>query len=204
MTQPLPDQDDLIYREMMTHIPLFTHRNPETVAIMDENNPGLAEEALKHKTVRTIWQRKTSAGERLNDSRIQVFNNDPDDFFSQIKKESLDILIIGDLWKKNVADCLNALHADGFYIQLCESSHDLAALKNHQQILRSAGFSDVLPLNFPGAAGWRTAMMAVKEGTIRHPREKDIFNKPFSTRYYNLDMHKAAFALPEFMRTELA
>ena len=33
--------------------------------------------------------------------------------------------------------------------------------------------------------------------------EKDIFNKSFSTRFYNLDVHKAAFALPEFMRIEL-
>ena len=75
-----------------------------------------------------------------------------------------------------------------------------------QQSILSAGFFDVLPLHFPEpgfTSGWRAAMMAMKQGTIKRPREKDIFNKAFTTRYYNLDVHRAAFALPEFMRKEL-
>lgn len=203
MTHPLPDHDDLIYREMIIHIPLFTHRRPETVAILDPDNRGLLEEALKHGTIKTLWQIGASQGKTVTDARIKLFHDGADDFFSKTEKESLDILIMGNLAKRNHAACLNALSAEGFYIELCESSIDLPALKNNQQTLLAAGFSDVLPLNFPQIFGWRTAMIAVKEGTIRHPREKDIFNKTFSTRYYNLDMHRAAFALPEFMRAEL-
>jgi spermidine synthase len=31
-------------------------------------------------------------------------------------------------------------------------------------------------------------------------REKDVANKPFETVYYNSDIHRAAWAMPEFFK----
>ena len=45
--------------------------------------------------------------------------------------------------------------------------------------------------------------MATKRAAFKRVREKEIFNRPFTTRYYNYDVHKAALVLPEFMRSEL-
>jgi len=59
-------------------------------------------------------------------------------------------------------------------------------------------------MNFAVPSGSRTAIMAIKTGTFKRIREKDIYNKPFATKFYNFDMHKAALALPEFVREELA
>lgn len=201
MSNALPDRDAIIYREMMTHIPLFAHRHPQKIALWDEHDSGLTQEILKHASVTTLWQKDV-----LSDPRIQPIKNDMQEFLIQIEKNSLDILIIGSTTKIDFHHCIHALHTNGILIQLCESFFDLSALKNKQQQLKKIGFADVLPLNFPQSnfvSGWRGAVMAIKEGTIKHPREKDIFNRSFTTDYYNLDVHRAAFALPEFMRAEL-
>ena len=207
MTEPLFDHDALIYREMMTHIPLFAHRNPQKIAILDENQRGLSEEVLKHPTVATVWQAETPHA-ILTDPRISYFANSINEFLLRKEgKDSLDVLIIGSVTKPDFNHCFESLHKDGLFIQLCESTFDLLALKNIQQQLKATGFADILPLNFPQpnfTSGWRAAILASKEGTVKRPREKDIFNKTFSTSYYNLDMHRAAFALPEFMREKLA
>ncbi|HSW69994.1 MAG TPA: hypothetical protein VLI69_07595 [Gammaproteobacteria bacterium] len=204
MSESLFDQDELIYREMMAHTPLFAHRKPETIAIWNDLDGGITPEILRHDTVNTVWQIE---GSEHSDSRVKYFSGHINEFLLQAEKDSLDVLIIGDLADKiDFQHCINALRAEGLLVQICESSFNLSALKNTQQQLKNAGFQDILPLNFPQphfVSGWRAAMMAIKEGTIKRPREKDIFNKTFITGYYNLDMHKAAFALPEFMREEL-
>lgn len=206
MSDTLIDHDALIYREMMTHIPLFTHRKPQNVAIFDDGNRGLIEEVLKHDTVTTVWHIGNSQNKLSGDSRIKHVDGTLQDFLVQTEKNALDILIIGSTTPVEFKHCLNALHIDGIFIQLCESSYNLTALKSLHQPLKSAGFADIMPIHFfqPNfVSGSRAAVVASKDGTIKRPREKDIYNKKFTTVYYNLDMHKAAFALPEFMREEL-
>lgn len=45
--------------------------------------------------------------------------------------------------------------------------------------------------------------MARKGGDLTDFRERGAATKGFATRYYNVDTHKGALALPEFMRAEL-
>ncbi len=205
MTETLFARENPIYREMMTHVPLFAHRKPQHIAIHDEDCRGLAEEALKHADIATVWL--VGSQEKLQDARTQSFPGTLHEFLLQADKGSIDLLIIGSTDPVDLDLCINALREDGILIQLGESPFDLPALRKTQLALKTAGFADTLPLNFPQPhfpTGWRAATMASKHGTIKRPREKDIFNKTFATGYYNLDMHKAAFALPEFMRKEFA
>lgn len=46
--------------------------------------------------------------------------------------------------------------------------------------------------------------MARKGAPLDGFRERDAAGKPFATRYYNADIHRAALAQPEFMREALA
>ncbi len=205
MSHSLFDSHAIIFQEMLAHIPLFTHRKPHHVAILNDHEHGVIQEVLKHPTVSHIWQIMAQQnGNENRDTRIKHCYGQSEDYLAQIGPSALDVLIIG---QKPVESDFTLyhkiLHSDGILIQLCESPFDLADLKTKQQQLKKAGFHDIQALQFPEPTGWRAAIMATKHGTIKRPREKDIFNKPFSTRYYNFDIHKAAFALPEFMRTEL-
>ena len=49
-------RDEFIYQEMMAHVPLFAHGNARDVLIIGGGDCGIAEEALKHKTLQRLVQ----------------------------------------------------------------------------------------------------------------------------------------------------
>jgi spermidine synthase len=49
-------KDEFIYQEMMAHVPLFAHGKARDVLIIGGGDCGIAEEVLKHKTVRRLTQ----------------------------------------------------------------------------------------------------------------------------------------------------
>jgi spermidine synthase len=49
-------KDEFIYQEMMSHVPLFAHGKARDVLIIGGGDCGIAEEVLKHKTVRHLTQ----------------------------------------------------------------------------------------------------------------------------------------------------
>jgi spermidine synthase len=48
--------DEFIYQEMMAHVPLFAHGNARDVLIIGGGDCGIAEEVLKHRTVKRLTQ----------------------------------------------------------------------------------------------------------------------------------------------------
>jgi len=49
-------RDEFIYQEMMSHVPLFAHGDAREVLIVGGGDCGIAEEVLKHKTVKRLTQ----------------------------------------------------------------------------------------------------------------------------------------------------
>src|SRR3989440_6634552 len=49
-------KDEFVYQEMMSHVPLFAHGNAKDVLIIGGGDCGIAEEVLKHKSVRRLTQ----------------------------------------------------------------------------------------------------------------------------------------------------
>lgn len=49
-------KDEFIYQEMMSHVPLFAHNHARDVLIVGGGDCGIAEEVLKHKSVRRLTQ----------------------------------------------------------------------------------------------------------------------------------------------------
>jgi spermidine synthase len=49
-------KDEFIYQEMMSHVPLFAHGRAREVLIIGGGDCGIAEEVLKHKTVKRLTQ----------------------------------------------------------------------------------------------------------------------------------------------------
>jgi spermidine synthase len=49
-------KDEFVYHEMMTHVPIFAHGRAKEVLIVGGGDCGIAEEALKHKSVERLTQ----------------------------------------------------------------------------------------------------------------------------------------------------
>ncbi|VVC74817.1 Polyamine aminopropyltransferase [Aquicella siphonis] len=219
----LSEQDGFFYHEMLAHPALFSHSRPQHVAIVGVNH-GILQEVLKHSSVETVtclsensdiqepvalyfshWSQETK------DQRVRHHRQNPLDWFRRQPDAAFDIIIqthrLESTFSGHYQYYLSALKPNGILVQPCLTSliHYKALKPMMQQILAS-GFEECQTLNFPQPShpyGSRTILMAVKSPAVKRIREKDIFNRCFTTRYYNLESHKAALALPEYVRQEL-
>ncbi len=226
----LSSRDNFLYHEMMTHPVLYSHPDPKRVWIIGGGDCGSLQEVLKHPEVESaiqieIDERVTRLAERYfpelcranGDPRAQLKFDDGIRWVREAPAGSVDVIIVdstdplgpgeGLFTEAFYRDCLKCLDEDGLLIQQSESPlfhpHILHPMRRAMQ---AAGFREVKTLFFPQPvypSGWWSGTVAAKRA-IGAPRESDIQARPFKTRYYNLDIHRAAFAAPEFFREAAA
>ncbi len=173
----LEERTQMIFREMMTHPAIFTHASPEHIAILGDPDSQILQEVLKHSEIKEVYHNTTS--------------------------QKVDILINAGIHTTNSKNYSTLLNPNGIFIQKSSSPFEISAIQLLMQDLKSMGFNEFQILTFPQPSvdtGLGSAIMAMKQGIFRRIREKNIFNKPFKTHYYNFDVHHAAMVLPEFMR----
>ena len=227
----LTDRDNFIYHEMLTHPAIFTHDNPKRILIIGGGDCGTLKEVLKHEDVEEVWQveideRVTRIAERFfpelcshnQDKRAHFYFGDGIKWVADAEPESYDIIIIdstdpvgpaeGLFSKPFYQQCYKALRKNGIMVQQSESPlFHLDLIKSMRNAMKESGFSDVLTLNFPQCtypSGWWSATMGGKGNKLIHIRLQDIVDKSFETHFYNLGIHQASTAYPEFFRKSLA
>lgn len=219
----ISENDSFFYHEMLAHPALFSHATPKKVAIIG-NSFGVLPEVLKHTSIshvacvsenhlldETIAQYFTECTSAKTDARVQYYKSNALTWLQENQTAEFDIIIQSqhsdNFLQEHYQHYHRALGEEGILVQPCKSSLlQLKSLKPIYQNVKQAGFQDWQVLNFPQpshAPGWRTIILATKRSAFKRVREKEIFNRPFATRYYNYDVHKAASVLPEFMRSEL-
>ncbi len=224
-------RENFIYHEMMTHPVLYTHAAPQHVVIIGGGDCGTLREVLRHPEVESavqveIDERVTRLAEQyfpelceLNDDpRAALIFGDGIQWIKNAAAESLDVIIIdstdpigpaeGLFSQPFYEDCLHALRPGGMIVQQSESPLlHLHILRAMHTALRAADYADVKTLQFPQMiypSGWWSATIARKGEKIAGLREADVAKKPFETKYYNAEIHRAAFVLPTFLRDALA
>ena len=227
----LTTRDNFLYHEMMSHPALFTHPNPKKVAIIGGGDCGTLREVLKHPGVEKCTQ--IDIDEKVTWASQQWFpelcesNDDPraellfDDGIAWVKNcepGSMDLIIIDSTDPVGPAeglfavdfyrDCLKALKPEGILVQQSESPllHSNSIIKKIHEDMKEAGFHQCHTLPFPQPVyptGWWSCTMASPLGSVTNFRVEDVAAKTFATEYYNLDIHRAALAMPEFMKRDL-
>ncbi len=223
----LTSRDNFLYHEMMAHPVLFTHTSPKRVVIIGGGDCGTLREVLKHREVESVIQcdideRVTRLSEQYfpelcdsnADPRATLMFDDGIAYMKALEPESVDIVIVdstdpvgpaeGLFGQAFYASCLKALRPGGILVQQSESpiAH-LELIRAMRHAMRNAGFDNTRTLTFPQPCyptGWWSATMARKHLDFGSFRERGAATKQFATRYYNVDIHRAALATPEFMR----
>ncbi len=224
-------RDNFLYHEMLTHPALFTHPDPKRVLIVGGGDCGTLREVLKHPGVEQVIQvdideMVTRASEQYfpelcesnGDPRAQVRFADGIAWVQNTSPGSYDVILVDSTDPVGPAeglfaalffrDCHRALGDQGLLVQQSESPlfHLESILKPLHRNLCEAGFAAVHTLHFPQCvypSGWWTVTLAGNIGPLTRFREQDVANKPFATEYYNVDIHRASLATPEFMRRAL-
>jgi spermidine synthase len=220
-------RDNFFYHEMMSHPALYTHPRAKRVVIIGGGDCGTLREVLRHDEVESavqveIDERVTRLAERYfpelcesnDDPRAQLLFIDGIKWMADREPESLDIVIVdstdpigpaeGLFNAAFYASCLKALRHGGILVQQSESPlGHLPLLKSIRDAMKIAGFSAMRTLTFPQPCyptGWWSATMARKGADLSTFRERGAATKPFATQYYNVEIHKAALAEPEFLK----
>ena len=223
-------RDNFFYHEMMSHPALFTHPNPKRVWIIGGGDCGTLKEVLKHPSLEQaiqidIDERVTRLSEIYfpelcesnHDPRAELMFIDGIKWVKDAAPNSVDIIIVdstdpigpaeGLFSEAFYRDCYACLSEHGMVVQQSESALlHLKLIGEMRHAMKSAGFGHLQTLFFPQCiypSGWWSATIAAKSDLSKF-REQDAGNKPFDTVYYNVDIHKASLAQPEFFKKAIA
>lgn len=150
----LSEKDEFVYHEMMAHVPLLTHPNPEKVLIIGGGDGGTAREVLKHPVVKHVDMveideavvrasklHMPKVGDFSNPKLIVVYENGLEFVNGPVKE--YDVIIIDgsdpvgpavDLFKKDFYEkCHTCLKDDGVLVSQTESPF----VKSYHDSIRS-------------------------------------------------------------------
>lgn len=223
-------RDNFLYHEMMAHPVLNAHAAPKRVAIVGGGDCGTLNEVLKHPEVESaiqieIDERVTRLSEqyfpelcaRNDDPRAELYFGDGLAWMRDVEPGSVDVVIVdstdpvgpaeGLFGPKFYGDVFRALGKDGLLVHQSESPllHQELIVAMHRA-MREAGFAQTHLLHFPQPiypSGWWSASLGCKRPLTAEERLDERAIAALETRYYNAATHRAAFALPNYLREQL-
>jgi len=219
-------EDEFVYHEMISHIPLFTHKNPKKALVVGGGDGGAIREILKHPSIEEavlveIDGRVVDVARRylpeiscaLSDSRAKVNIEDGIKYVKEHKNE-FDVIMVDSTdpigpavglfsreFYKSVFECLKE---DGIFVAQTESpffNKDL--IRNVFKDVKSL-FS-VARLYICSIPTYPSGLWSFTMGSKKYdPLETDISGIPdIDTKYYCPEIHKSAFVLPKFLKDML-
>ncbi len=222
------DRDEFIYHEMLAHVALSTHPAPTSVLIVGGGDGGTLREVLRHpitrvtlceidptviEVVKKHWPDEAAV---FSDSRARIVHMDGRQFLEETD-ETYDVILVD---SSEPVSHSRTLFSDGFIHQVCRRlnqpgiyvSQSLSPfyaapfLREFVHQLRER-FDRVEVYLAPVAAypaGWWSFTFATNSTHInpKDPRP-EVIKRLDGLRYYTPQVHKAAFALPKFLETEL-
>ncbi len=217
----LTESDEFCYHEMISHVALNTHPNPKKVLVIGGGDGGTVREILKHDTIEQVHlceidkavidvckKHLPLTASQLDNPKVKIFYEDGAKFVKENK--GYDIIIIDSsdpvgpatiLFEKEFFQNVhNALNEDGIMVSQAESFFNykdiiekvFGILKNMYPITRY--YYTLVPTYSTGKIGFMFASKKHDPLAI-----KEIKPIP-GLKYYNKDIHKAAFILPEFTK----
>lgn len=225
----ISDRDEAIYHEMISHVPLFTHPNPKSVLIIGGGDGGAAREVLRHPSVEkcTMVEIDGEVVEACKEFFPHVassFSHPKLDLriedgvaFMKATQEKFDVIIIDStdpigpatplFGEEFYSDVRRSLTDDGIVVAQGESPFYVSGMQETLMKINAGAFKwtsfyNFSNLTYPGGL-WSFLFLS----KVHHPHldfqadRIDQFDGGF--RYYNREIHKGCFALPEFQRLKL-
>lgn len=226
----LSTRDNFFYHEMLAHPAMFTHADPRRVVVIGGGDCGTLQQVLRHPGVVSAHQididrRVTELAieffpelaECRHDPRARLSFEDGVAFMARAEPESIDVVIVDSTDPIGPAvglyelpflqSCRRALGPRGVLVQQSGSPflHRDTELRPLMRVTREAGFRTVSPVCFPQPcypSGWWSCVLASDLAEHGAFREQDAAARPFTTRYYNEAIHRAALATPPMLAVD--
>ncbi len=224
----ITEKDEFIYHEMITHVPMAVNPNAKNVLVIGGGDGGTVRELTKYRTIQTIdlvevdkdvvllakrYLPFTSC--KLRDRRVRVWFEEGLRYVRG-KKAEYDLIIVdssdpygpaeGLFTREFYGTCFKALRDDGILINQHESpfyaAHQRSVRDAHRHIAVEFPVSTVYQCHIPSypSGHWLFGFASKKYHPIGDLDATRWNRLGIKTRYYNTDLHRGAFALPNYVR----
>lgn len=224
----MTEKDEFIYHEMITHVPMSVNPNIKKVLVIGAGDGGTVRELAKYDTIEQIdmveidkvvvdvakeYLPKTACA--LDDKRLTIYYEDGLKFVRQHDNE-YDLIIVDstdpfgpgeDLFTREFyGNCYSALKENGILINQHESPYydkDAEAMVNaHKQLKATFEIAQVYQFHLPTypSGHWLFGFASKTMDGVKNIQESQWQSLNIATKYYNVDIHKGAFALPTYVK----
>lgn len=218
--------DEFHYHEMIAHIPMMHHKNPESVLVIGGGDGGTVREVLRHKSVKRVVLCEidgmvidackrflpTIACE-LDNPKVEILVQDAIEYIKD-KKDEFDIVLIdstdpmgpgeGLFTEEFYTNVKNSLKKGGIVAAQSESPFvNKEEIKKMYNLLKKVfPVCDTYTSNIPTYPGgyWAWAFCSVDVKPLSYFAEDRYGDIVKNCKIYNKDYHMARFALTNYLK----
>ena len=224
----LTEKDEFIYHEMITHVPMAVNPKAKKRLVIGAGDGGTVRELVKYGHIERIDMVEIDkmvvdlcreylprTANKLDDERVHIYYEDGLKFVRS-KTNKYDIVIVDstdpfgpgeDLFTREFyGNCFNALKEDGILVNQHESPYyeaDAKATARANKQLRAVfPFATVYQLHIPTypSGHWLFGFASKKYNPVEDLKADEWNKFGIETKYYNTELHKGAFALPNYVK----
>jgi spermidine synthase len=221
-------KDEFIYHEMITHVAMATNPNIKKVLVIGAGDGGTLRELSRYKSIEQIdlaeidkdvvdacrkFLPQTACG--LDDSRVKIYFEDGLKFV-RTKQKQYDLIIVdstdpfgpgeGLFTKEFYGNCYNALKQNGILVNQHESpyyANDAKAMRRaHKRIKEFFPICRVYQVHIPTypSGHWLFGFASKIFDPVADLNDAGWNALGIETKYYNTELHKGCFALPNYVK----
>ena len=221
------EKDEFIYHDMITHVAMATNPEIKKVLVIGAGDGGTVRELTRYNTIEHIDMVEIDkmvvdacikylpqTASKLNDERVSLIFEDGLKFV-RTKTNEYDLIIVdstdpfgpgeGLFTKEFYGNCFNALKEDGILVNQHETpyyeSYAKSMQRAHKRIREFFPICKVYQAHIPTypSGHWLFGFASKKYDPVKD-LNADKWNKlGLKTKYYNTEIHKGAFALPNYV-----
>lgn len=223
----ITEKDEFIYHDMIVHVPMATNLKIKNVLVIGAGDGGTVRELTRYSSIEKIdmveidkmvvdvcreYFPQTAC--KLDDPRVQLYFEDGLKFVRS-KENSYDLIIVdstdpfgpgeGLFTKEFYGNCYKALTDDGILVNQHESPYyedDAKAMQRaHKRIRQLFPICRVYQAHIPTypSGHWLFGFASKTYDPLTHIDEQAWNSLGIKTKYYNTEIHKGCFALPNYV-----
>jgi len=225
------EKDEFIYHDMMVHVPMATNLNIKNVLVIGAGDGGTIRELTRYQSIEHIdmveidpmvvevckkYLPQTAC--KLNDPRVHIYYEDGLKFVRR-KENAYDLILVdstdpfgpgeGLFTKEFYGNCYHALTDKGILVNQHEStfydSYVQAMKRAHKRLVEIFPIARVYQAHIPTypSGHWLFGYASKHFDPIKDLQEEEWNMLGIQTRYYNTDLHKGCFAIPNYVKEQL-
>ena len=226
-------QDEFVYHEMMTHVPILAHGKARKVLIIGGGDGGILREALRHKAVRKVTMVEIDRGvvdmclkympsipqKAFDDKRTDLVIADGARFVAETT-ERYDVVIVDstdpmgpgevlftEAFYRNCRGCMTPggviVNQNG--VPFMQPDEVTMTYRRRKKSFKVSSFYVAAVPSYYG--GFVTLGWASNDTRLHQARLATIAKRAkaarLKTRYYTPEVHVGSFALPQFVRSHI-